>query len=90
MPQTVKQWCHKPYTLPSELHELITPTTCSWAPKTRSYQNVPPNNTTIAENKTYNLPGGHQGNDSPTQARYKPNTITYAKATFSNERPALS
>ena len=46
---------HKPYTLPSELHELITPTTCSSAPKTCSFQNAPPNNKTIAENKTYNL-----------------------------------
>ena len=55
MPQTVKQWWHKPYTLPSELHELITPTTCSSAPKTCSFQNAPPNNKTIAENKTYNL-----------------------------------
>ena len=89
-PKTIKQCWPETCTLPSELRESITPTTCSWAPKTRSGQNASPNNTTIAENKTYNLPSGHQGSDSPKQALDKPNTITYGKVPFSNQRPALS
>ena len=85
----MKQWWHKSYIQPSELKELITPKTCSLDPKTCSFQNVPPNNETIAENKTYNLPSGHQVNDSLKQALGIQNTFTYGKVTFQNEIPAL-
>ena len=81
-PKTIQQWWHETYILPSEVHKLITPQTCSLAHKTPSFQNVPPNNKTIAENKTYNLPSGHQVNGSPKQALCIQNTITYEKVTL--------
>ena len=57
-PQTIKQWWHETYILPSELRELVTPNTCSLAPKIMFLVQCPPNNKTTIEHKASNLPNG--------------------------------